>query len=128
MDTIPRYVGGHEPNTVDSPISPICISGAAQDNDANAVRLCASLLASGVEYAIATGQLTHRGSRRELDVDNARLPRCWRMMLIPVPGNHDCLGDYVSGAITSGPRVQTTCVRGWTSCASIRPPRTIGPG
>ena len=32
--------------------------------------------------------------------------------LISVPGNHDCLGDDVSGAIMPGPRVQSACYPG----------------
>ena len=48
-------------------ISDLHIGRSAQ-NDADAARLCAALVESDVDYVIATGDLTHRGLRRELDL------------------------------------------------------------
>ena len=81
--------------------------GRSEQNDADAARLCAALVESNVDYVIATGDLTHRGMRRELDVyEQTFAPLIADGRLISVPGNHDCLGEDVSGAIMSGPRVQ----------------------
>jgi len=83
--------------------------GRSADNDGNGARLCEALLASGIECVIATGDITHRGLARELvSFDDAFAPLLADGRLIVVPGNHDCLGDDVSGALMTGPRVQTT--------------------
>lgn len=87
-------------------ISDLHIGRSAQ-NDADVARLCAALVESDVDYVIATGDLTHRGQHRELDLyQETFAPLVADGRLISVPGNHDCLGDDVSGAIMSGPRVQ----------------------
>jgi Icc protein len=87
--------------------------GRSEQNDADAARLCASLVESGVDYVIATGDLTHRGLSRELEIyEQTFAPLLADGRLISVPGNHDCLGDDVSGALMSGPRVQTACYPG----------------
>lgn len=84
--------------------------GRSEQNDADAAHLCAALVESNVDYVIATGDLTHRGQRRELEAyEKTFAPLLEDGRLIAVPGNHDCLGDDVSGAIMSGPRVQTAC-------------------
>jgi Icc protein len=81
--------------------------GRSEQNDADAARLCAALLESDVDYVIATGDLTHRGLRRELEAfEKTFAPLLADGRLISIPGNHDCLGDDVSDAIMSGPRVQ----------------------
>ena len=68
---------------------------------------------SDVDYVIATGDLTHRGLQRELDTyEQTFAPLQADGRLISVPGNHDCLGDDVSGAIMPGPRVQSACYPG----------------
>jgi Icc protein len=41
--------------------------GRSAENDANAVRLCAQLVESGIDQVVATGDLTHRGLARELE-------------------------------------------------------------
>jgi len=65
---------------------------------------------SDVDYVIATGDITHRGLRRELDVfEEMFAPLAADGRLISVPGNHDCLGEDVSGALMAGPRVQAAC-------------------
>ncbi len=83
--------------------------GRSAENDANAERLCAALVAFGIDQVIATGDLTHRGLARELEIfDSMFAPLANQGRLVVVPGNHDCLGDDVSGRLMSGPRVQVT--------------------
>lgn len=83
--------------------------GRSAANDADGRRLCATLLESGIEQIVVTGDITHRGLRRELEsFEAAFAPLLEDGRLIVVPGNHDCLGDDVSGALMFGPRVQTT--------------------
>ena len=82
--------------------------GSGAETDANAVRLCAALVESGIDTIIATGDLTHRGLRRELALfESTFAPLLDAGRLIAVPGNHDCLGDDVSGDLMPGARVQT---------------------
>lgn len=81
--------------------------GRSLETNASARRLCDSLVEAGIELVIATGDLTHRGTRREL----AEFRRIFAPLLdggrmILIPGNHDCLGDDVSGAFMPGRRVQ----------------------
>jgi 3',5'-cyclic-AMP phosphodiesterase len=72
--------------------------GRSAENDANAARLCAALLDSGIDQVIATGDLTHRGLARELAAFEAMFaPLAAQGRLVVVPGNHDCLGEDVSG-------------------------------
>ncbi|HSS37285.1 MAG TPA: metallophosphoesterase [Polyangia bacterium] len=81
--------------------------GRSAENDANAAHLCAALLDSGIDQVIATGDLTHRGLAKELAAFEAIFaPLVAQGRLIVVPGNHDCLGEDVSGQLMSGPRVQ----------------------
>jgi 3',5'-cyclic-AMP phosphodiesterase len=81
--------------------------GRNEETNANAARLCAALLESGIDTVVATGDITHRGTRAELLLFQevyASLIVTGR--LIVLPGNHDCLGDDVSEALMAGPRVQ----------------------
>src|SRR6478752_7674548 len=83
--------------------------GRSAENDANAVRLCAQLVESGIDQVVATGDLTHRGLGRELEqFESIFAPLYAQGRMVVVPGNHDRLGDDVSGALMDGPRVQTT--------------------
>ena len=83
--------------------------GRSDETDANAARLCAALLESGIDQVVATGDLTHRGLHSELELFQSTFaPLFAQGRMIVVPGNHDCLGDDVSGQLMSGPRVQTT--------------------
>jgi len=83
--------------------------GRSAETDANAARLCAVLVESGIDQVIATGDLTHRGMRRELELfESTFAPLFAQGRMIVVPGNHDCLGDDISGDLMSGPRVQVT--------------------
>src|SRR6266540_719 len=81
--------------------------GRSAETNANAARLCAALLESGIDAVIATGDITHRGTWGELVLFQeifASLIVTNRLTVLP--GNHDCLGDDVSGALMNGPRVQ----------------------
>jgi len=83
--------------------------GRSAENDANAVRLCASLMESGIDQVVATGDLTHRGLRRELEqFESIFAPLIAQGRMVVVPGNHVCLGDDVSRDLMEGQRVQTT--------------------
>ena len=82
--------------------------GRSAENDANAERLCAALAAFGIDQVIATGDLTHRGLRRELETFGSIFaPLASQGRLILVPGNHDRLGDDVADRLMAGARVQT---------------------
>jgi 3',5'-cyclic AMP phosphodiesterase CpdA len=87
--------------------------GRNEETNANAARLAEVLEASEIDFVIATGDLTHRGTLRELAM--------FRLMfsvlaaegrLIVVPGNHDCLGDDVSRVLMPGDRVQVAVRNG----------------
>jgi Icc protein len=83
--------------------------GRSDETDANAARLCSALLESGIDQVVATGDLTHRGLRSELELFQSTFaPLLAQGRMVVVPGNHDCLGDDVSGQLMNGPRVQTT--------------------
>lgn len=87
--------------------------GRSPENDQRAARLCRTLLEARIDHVVVTGDLTHRGRRRELDQFHqafAPLQQAGRLTI--VPGNHDRLGDDVGAAIMPGPRVQTQVVPG----------------
>jgi 3',5'-cyclic-AMP phosphodiesterase len=76
---------------------------AAADADAEA--LCEAVLAGDVDTVLLTGDVTHRGRRREL----ARFEQIFAPLasrLVVVPGNHDRLGDDAGAGLMAGPRVQ----------------------
>jgi 3',5'-cyclic AMP phosphodiesterase CpdA len=82
--------------------------GRSQETDERAAALCGALLNQGIDYVVATGDITHRGLRRELDTfQELFAPLIAEDRLMVVPGNHDCLGDDVSQGLMPGPRVQT---------------------
>ena len=82
--------------------------GRSAATDAVAAELCETLVEARIESVIATGDITHRGLRRELDAyQSIFAPLIADGRLITVPGNHDCLGDDVSQALMAGERVQT---------------------
>jgi 3',5'-cyclic AMP phosphodiesterase CpdA len=81
--------------------------GKSAETNANAARLCEALVGSAMDVVLATGDLTHRGTERELELfQTIFAPLIESERLVIVPGNHDCLGDDVSGALMPGPRVQ----------------------
>jgi 3',5'-cyclic AMP phosphodiesterase CpdA len=87
--------------------------GRSLETNASAARLCEVLVESGIEHVIATGDLTHRGTERELAAFQAIFaPLIERGRMTMVPGNHDCLGDDVSQAFMPGRRVQSVALPG----------------
>ena len=60
--------------------------GRSAETDANAARLCGVLLDSGIDQVIATGDLTHRGLRRELELFESTFAPLFaqgRMVVVP---------------------------------------------
>jgi len=87
--------------------------GRSPETNANAARLCEALVDSHMDAVIATGDITHRGLGRELEeFHEIFAPLVQSGRLVVVPGNHDCLGDDVSGALMSGSRVQVSTLPG----------------
>jgi 3',5'-cyclic AMP phosphodiesterase CpdA len=80
--------------------------GRNQRTDERAQALCRALEERDVDHVVVSGDVTHRGRRREL----ARFRALFASLieqgrLSVVPGNHDCLGDNVSADLMAGPRV-----------------------
>jgi 3',5'-cyclic-AMP phosphodiesterase len=72
-----------------------------------AVRICRTLLEARVDHVVVTGDLTHKGRRRELALFRlafAPLIEAGRLTL--VPGNHDRATENAAEEIMPGPRVQ----------------------
>ena len=68
--------------------------GRSVESDARAVRLCQALIEARVDHVVVTGDVTHKGRRRELarfEETFAPLREAGRLTVIP--GNHDRLGD-----------------------------------
>jgi 3',5'-cyclic AMP phosphodiesterase CpdA len=77
--------------------------GHSEGVTAAAERLCRKLVREGPELVLLTGDVTHRGLRRELELFRdifAPLLRAGR--ILSVPGNHDRLGDDVGSALMDG--------------------------
>jgi 3',5'-cyclic AMP phosphodiesterase CpdA len=61
----------------------------------------------GVDHVVVTGDVTHRGKRRELALyERAFAPLMQAGAVTTVPGNHDRLGDDLADLIMPGARVQ----------------------
>jgi Icc protein len=87
--------------------------GRSPENDDRAARLCRTLLEARIDHVVVTGDVTHRGRRRELEqFHQAFAPLRQSGRLTVVPGNHDRLGDDVGEAIMAGPRVQAEVAPG----------------
>jgi 3',5'-cyclic AMP phosphodiesterase CpdA len=87
--------------------------GRSAENDQRAAHICRTLLDARIDHVVVTGDLTHRGRRRELEQFHqvfAPLREADRLTI--VPGNHDRLGDDVGDAIMDGPRVQAVLAPG----------------
>jgi 3',5'-cyclic AMP phosphodiesterase CpdA len=76
-------------------------------SDAEALRHCADRLRrEDVDWVVVSGDITHRGLRREwATFEEAFSPFAAEGSLVTVPGNHDCLGEDVSGLIMPEGRV-----------------------
>jgi len=87
--------------------------GRSVESDGRALRLSRALIDARVDHVVVTGDLTHRGRRRELarfEETFAPLRDSGRLTIIP--GNHDRLGDDVGDAIMAGERVQASVAPG----------------
>ena len=83
--------------------------GRSLDNDERATCISRALHESRVDHVVVTGDLTHRGRRRELErFHQAFAPLREAGRLTIIPGNHDRLGDDVGEDIMPGERVQVT--------------------
>jgi 3',5'-cyclic AMP phosphodiesterase CpdA len=81
--------------------------GRGPEDEAGAAQLCRSLLDIGVDHVVVTGDVTHRGRRRELALyERAFAPLLAAGRVTLVPGNHDRLGDDLELDMMPGPRVQ----------------------
>ncbi|HTO95431.1 MAG TPA: metallophosphoesterase [Myxococcales bacterium] len=81
--------------------------GLSPKADRAALRLCRTLSQGPADPVLLTGDVTHRGSREELELFRdlfAPLLRTGR--ILAVPGNHDRLGEDLREAFMQGPRVQ----------------------
>ena len=87
--------------------------GRSVESDARAERLVRAMVDARIDHCVVTGDVTHRGRKRELarfEETFAPLRRTGRLTVIP--GNHDRLGDDVGDAIMAGDRVQTKVAPG----------------
>jgi 3',5'-cyclic AMP phosphodiesterase CpdA len=67
----------------------------------------------GVDHVVVTGDVTHRGKRRELALyERAFAPLIAAGAVTIVPGNHDRLGDDLADDIMPGARVQVAQAEG----------------
>jgi 3',5'-cyclic-AMP phosphodiesterase len=75
--------------------------------------LVQTLLDSGVENIVVTGDLTHRGRTGEYaEFLELFAPLRWQRNVWYVPGNHDRTGDDVGAAWMNGQRVRTQTLPG----------------
>lgn len=80
--------------------------GRGDEADDVLERMCQALLKKGVEQVVVTGDITHRGKKREWErFTRAFAPLAERGRLTVVPGNHDRLNDDVGADIMGGQRV-----------------------
>jgi Icc protein len=87
--------------------------GRSAESDARAVRRCRALVAARVDHVVVTGDVTHRGRRRELTrFEETFAPLRDGGHLTVIPGNHDRLGDDVADIIMAGDRVQARVAPG----------------
>ncbi|HVZ71336.1 MAG TPA: metallophosphoesterase [Polyangia bacterium] len=87
--------------------------GRSAEDDAQAEALARALVEIGIDHVLVTGDVTHRGRRREWELfEDAfeRLSADGRLTV--VPGNHDRLGDDMGDTIMPGARVQTVTADG----------------
>ena len=85
--------------------------GLGVANAATAAAMVDALLEEGVDLAVVSGDLTHRGRRGEL-AEFARIFAPLGDRLVVVPGNHDRLGDDLGVALMPGFRVQAGSMAG----------------
>jgi Icc protein len=87
--------------------------GRSVESDARAVRLCQALVDARVDHVVVTGDVTHRGRRRELArFEDTFAPLRASGRLTVIPGNHDRLGDDIAESVMAGARVQASVAPG----------------
>jgi Icc protein len=87
--------------------------GRSAEDDAQAEQLARALIEMGIDHVIVTGDVTHRGKRREWELFQATFETLLAGGRVTVvPGNHDRLGDDLGETIMPGPRVQSTVADG----------------
>ena len=87
--------------------------GRSVESDARAERLVRAMIDARVDHCVVTGDVTHRGRRRELArFEETFAPLRVSGRLTVIPGNHDRLGDDVGDALMAGDRVQTKIAPG----------------
>ncbi|HEY4186985.1 MAG TPA: metallophosphoesterase [Polyangia bacterium] len=87
--------------------------GKSVETERRAIGIRDALIAADVDHVVVTGDLTHRGRLGELAVFRRIFsPFREHGRLTIIPGNHDRLGDDVSGAIQDGGRVSVTAAPG----------------
>ena len=87
--------------------------GRSAESDGRAIRLSRALVDAQVDHVVVTGDVTHRGRRRELArFEETFAPLRESGRLTVVPGNHDRLGDDVGDTIMAGDRVQASIAAG----------------
>jgi metallophosphoesterase superfamily enzyme len=87
--------------------------GRSDEDDAQAEQLARALVEIGIDHVLVTGDVTHRGRRREwLAFERTFAPLLESHRLTVVPGNHDRLGDDMGDTIMPGARVQTLTQEG----------------
>src|SRR3954468_4085821 len=87
--------------------------GRTLEDETRATQLCRALVEIGVDHVVVTGDITHRGRRRELALfERAFAPLLEAGAVTVVPGNHDRLGEDLDQEIMPGARVQTSATGG----------------
>jgi 3',5'-cyclic AMP phosphodiesterase CpdA len=87
--------------------------GRSPRDEAQATQLCRALVEIGVDHVVVTGDVTHRGRRRELALfEHAFAPLIAAGAVTVIPGNHDRLGDDLGDVIMPGARVQVVDAHG----------------
>ena len=87
--------------------------GRSGEDDAQAEQLALALVEIGIDHVLVTGDVTHKGRRREWELFQetfAALLASGRVTV--VPGNHDRLGDDLGDTIMPGDRVQSVIADG----------------
>src|SRR5262249_54800395 len=81
--------------------------GRSPEDAAQAAQLARALVEIGIDHVLVTGDVTHRGKRREWELFEATFGALIETGRVTVvPGNHDRLGDDRGDAIMPGERVQ----------------------
>jgi 3',5'-cyclic AMP phosphodiesterase CpdA len=80
--------------------------GRADETDRGLPSMCQALVRRNVDHVVVTGDITHRGRRREWELfREAFAPLAQRGRLTIIPGNHDRQNDDVGSEMMPGQRV-----------------------